>query len=236
MPTSRNTNTVNNYTYYSNTNHNNIMYTPSTNNNITYTPSTNNIFVRPTNNTTPTIRSYRTNNMFARPTNNTAPTIRSKQHKRKKKNSNSSFNISNSSTDTSVVPPMCAGGCGFYGNRDLKNCCNMCYKKIYQPKKALNKDKVTDNDLKQQQCSSVVMDNKLKKKVQKKKHRCWCCRKKVTLAQRFECKCGYIFCGTHRYPDAHKCDFDWRTKEKYLESLRTDLFIAATYTMNSKIR
>eukprot|EP01084_Bolivina_argentea_P243262 407853_1 len=231
MPTSRNTNTVNNYTYYSNTNHNNIMYTPSTNNNITYTPTTNNIFVRPMNNTTPMITSSDRSRMQSMQTRHSYNHANSSFN-----NSNSSINISNSSTDTSVVPPMCAGGCGFYGNRDLKNCCNMCYKKIYQPKKALNKDKVTDNDLKQQQCSSVVMDNKLKKKVQKKKHRCWCCRKKVTLAQRFECKCGYIFCGTHRYPDAHKCDFDWRTKEKYLESLRTDLFIAATYTMNSKIR
>ncbi|GBG31853.1 Zinc finger A20 and AN1 domain-containing stress-associated protein 6 [Hondaea fermentalgiana] len=43
--------------------------------------------------------------------------------------------------------------------------------------------------------------------VQKKKNRCWHCRKKIGLTG-IECRCGYIFCGMHRYADQHSCDFD----------------------------
>jgi hypothetical protein len=45
-----------------------------------------------------------------------------------------------------------------------------------------------------------------------KKHRCWECKKKVKPAGRFSCKCGYVFCGKHRYADAHECDFDYRSE------------------------
>jgi predicted nucleic acid binding AN1-type Zn finger protein len=61
---------------------------------------------------------------------------------------------------------------------------------------------------------------KAPKKVQKKKNRCWNCRKKVTLAGQFECKCGYVFCSLHRYPDAHECDFDW--KKQHQDKLAQD--------------
>ena len=37
-------------------------------------------------------------------------------------------------------------------------------------------------------------------KIQKNKGRCWGCKKKVGLTG-FECRCGYVFCGTHRYAD-----------------------------------
>jgi len=39
----------------------------------------------------------------------------------------------------------CAGGCGFYGSVDQKNCCSLCYKKMY-PEEAKNKQ--TNNDKK----------------------------------------------------------------------------------------
>merc|ERR1712173_308566 len=43
------------------------------------------------------------------------------------------------------------------------------------------------------------------KKIQKKKNRCWICRKKLSLAAQFKCKCDYVFCSQHRYYDAHQC-------------------------------
>jgi len=52
------------------------------------------------------------------------------------------------------------------------------------------------------------------KKVQKKKNRCWVCRKKMTLAGQFACGCGYTFCAKHRYPDSHDCDVDHKQKHK----------------------
>ncbi|XKL60562.1 hypothetical protein PGB90_007619 [Kerria lacca] len=43
----------------------------------------------------------------------------------------------------------------------------------------------------------------------KKKNRCALCRKKVGLTG-FECRCGGLYCGMHRYSDKHNCTFDYR--------------------------
>ena len=37
-----------------------------------------------------------------------------------------------------------------------------------------------------------------------------CCRKKVSIAARFSCRCGYEFCATHRLAEDHECSFDWK--------------------------
>ena len=39
--------------------------------------------------------------------------------------------------------------------------------------------------------------------------RCFSCAKKVGLTG-FKCRCGYTFCGGHRYADAHACTFDYK--------------------------
>ncbi|KAJ8484190.1 hypothetical protein OPV22_016675 [Ensete ventricosum] len=39
--------------------------------------------------------------------------------------------------------------------------------------------------------------------------RCSTCRKKVGLTG-FRCRCGDLFCGRHRYSDAHECSFDYK--------------------------
>ncbi|KAG9343354.1 hypothetical protein JZ751_014335 [Albula glossodonta] len=43
----------------------------------------------------------------------------------------------------------------------------------------------------------------------KKKNRCFTCRKKVGLTG-FDCRCGNLFCAIHRYSDKHDCPFDYR--------------------------
>lgn len=40
--------------------------------------------------------------------------------------------------------------------------------------------------------------------------RCTTCKKKVGLTG-FKCRCGNLFCGSHRYSDKHDCQFDYRT-------------------------
>jgi predicted nucleic acid binding AN1-type Zn finger protein len=52
-----------------------------------------------------------------------------------------------------------------------------------------------------------------KKRVQKNRKRCFECRKKVGLAA-LECKCGFVFCSLHRFPDQHTCDFDFKTHDR----------------------
>ncbi|CAN0322927.1 unnamed protein product [Lampetra fluviatilis] len=44
-----------------------------------------------------------------------------------------------------------------------------------------------------------------------KKNRCHTCRKKVGLTG-FECRCGNLFCGLHRYSDKHECSYDYKSE------------------------
>ncbi|CAL8104865.1 unnamed protein product [Calicophoron daubneyi] len=43
----------------------------------------------------------------------------------------------------------------------------------------------------------------------KKRPRCAICHKRVGLTG-FTCRCGGLFCSTHRYSDLHSCTFDYR--------------------------
>ncbi|CAA7404395.1 unnamed protein product [Spirodela intermedia] len=40
--------------------------------------------------------------------------------------------------------------------------------------------------------------------------RCTACRKRVGLTG-FRCRCGEMFCGSHRYPEQHCCTFDFKS-------------------------
>lgn len=44
-------------------------------------------------------------------------------------------------------------------------------------------------------------------------NRCLTCRKRVGLTG-FKCRCGMVFCGTHRYPEQHGCSFDFKSMGK----------------------
>lgn len=55
---------------------------------------------------------------------------------------------------------------------------------------------------------------------QKDKKRCFDCNKKLGLLG-IECKCGYVYCGGHRLPEKHGCEFDHR--KVALERLRGEL-------------
>jgi len=59
--------------------------------------------------------------------------------------------------------------------------------------------------------SDQIMENPSKQ--QKNKKRCMECNKKVGLTG-IECRCGYVFCGVHRYADQHNCDFDYKAAER----------------------
>jgi AN1-type zinc finger protein 5/6 len=46
-----------------------------------------------------------------------------------------------------------------------------------------------------------------------KSNRCDVCKKKVGLTG-FECRCGGLYCGLHRYSDKHECKFDYKEHER----------------------
>lgn len=51
--------------------------------------------------------------------------------------------------------------------------------------------------------------NKSLEKPKQKKNRCLMCRKKVGLTG-FECRCGNVYCGVHRYSDVHNCSYNYK--------------------------
>ncbi|XP_056427526.1 AN1-type zinc finger protein 6-like isoform X2 [Hyla sarda] len=59
------------------------------------------------------------------------------------------------------------------------------------------------------QNSSEEQERSPQKAKVKKTNRCHECRKKVGLTG-FDCRCGNIFCGTHRYSDMHSCSYDYK--------------------------
>lgn len=59
--------------------------------------------------------------------------------------------------------------------------------------------------------SELPLESQLEteEKPKAKKNRCFTCRKKVGLTG-FDCRCGNVFCGRHRYSDVHNCTFDYK--------------------------
>lgn len=54
-------------------------------------------------------------------------------------------------------------------------------------------------------------DSKSPEPTKPKKNRCFMCRKKVGLTG-FDCRCGNLFCGIHRYSDKHNCPYNYKAE------------------------
>ncbi|KAI7903934.1 uncharacterized protein BX663DRAFT_432349 [Cokeromyces recurvatus] len=52
--------------------------------------------------------------------------------------------------------------------------------------------------------------------IQKNKGKCFSCNSKIPITKQLinKCKCEYVFCDTHRYPDKHNCTFDHAKNDK----------------------
>ncbi|ESO10341.1 hypothetical protein HELRODRAFT_186276 [Helobdella robusta] len=46
-----------------------------------------------------------------------------------------------------------------------------------------------------------------------KRNKCHVCKKRVGLTG-FDCRCGGVFCGLHRYSDTHGCTFDYKEEAR----------------------
>ncbi|KAG0490381.1 hypothetical protein HPP92_007244 [Vanilla planifolia] len=134
-------------------------------------------------------------------------------------------------------PILCINNCGFFGRPSTMNMCSKCHKdyilKQEQDKlvaasidSAVNRSESSGANLQdifetpigvieQQVPVDLTKKDDLgstdgsKAKAKDGPSRCNACNKRVGLTG-FSCRCGNLFCASHRYSETHNCPFDYR--------------------------
>ena len=120
---------------------------------------------------------------------------------------------------------LCVCGGVVSGTEDMRSLCSTCYRKWQADNPEPWQTNLSQALLKLKAMRKLV-DNIQPE--QQHKNRCWKCRKRVGITG-IECRCRYVFCGKHRYPDMHDCQYDHkklqrRKLEKELERVQGDKF------------
>lgn len=112
-------------------------------------------------------------------------------------------------------PSLCIRGCGFFSTSQTKNLCSKCYNDFLKDESARYLASFTETAADAAEEATTAEETAaeavvVKKKEKKSSSRCNACKKKVGLLG-FHCRCGHVYCGSHRYPEEHSCPADYKS-------------------------
>lgn len=117
--------------------------------------------------------------------------------------------LNNSSAASAESP--CSAAAALPVTQQMTEMSISCEDDAASPKVDLPEPVVTQPTASSAPSSTAEEETKTAGAPKPKKNRCFMCRKKVGLTG-FDCRCGNLFCGLHRYSDKHNCPYDYKAE------------------------